>query len=572
MNLPAFLQNVDQMLSAMSEEQIRLFVHEKARMLEEGEREQFLDDLQRAAGRKGSSHEAKAEIDAVNSLHAEVASQCDILLALNEGNRKLDSEFNEEYDDWYNPDVDEVLIVDREKIIPDLEHACELVHQCVDAECFADAEKLLITLEWVDIPITGDYVDYNGESSISLQDLTETSSFDGDWRQAVIDGIYACYMNEPPEKRAEEIFALFCDCGDVDVSLEDIMQAGDQELPDFKRFLSDWQDYLKGQSGNQETLPRRSWSIKTSDFAKKLLQDAVRLNVDAASAVNSARKYGDVEPSLYLTAAQKCFEDEDPEQALRFAREALQTLKYQNGAENVRAAIAQIGIGPAEEMGRSDTAEQLRAEMFRAEPTPENYLELMLNVYSFDDRYHEEVNQIVSSGLNTSGKAYRDMGRPGMLTIAFLDGQFEPVLKKGLSVKEPLGWTGTFMKEGIALFLLGCYAGEADNLPPALQIMIHRSGIRNFELTYGAWRERREMSAPVKQKAMKKIESAISSRVSAILGKHRNYYGECADYIAAIGEVRESLGEAGMAKRMIESYYNQYSRYRAFREELRRYL
>ena len=48
----------------------------------------------------------------------------------------------------------------------------------------------------------------------------------------------------------------------------------------------------------------------------------------------------------------------------------------------------------------------------------------------------------------------------------------------------------------------------------------------------------------------------------------RNYYGECAAYIAALGEVRESMGETGAKQRLMTSYKDTYPRRSAFREEV----
>lgn len=47
-----------------------------------------------------------------------------------------------------------------------------------------------------------------------------------------------------------------------------------------------------------------------------------------------------------------------------------------------------------------------------------------------------------------------------ILLLRFLDGQFEDVLEKGLNPSKALGWTGTFMKQGIALYLLYLYEGQ----------------------------------------------------------------------------------------------------------------
>ena len=44
--------------------------------------------------------------------------------------------------------------------------------------------------------------------------------------------------------------------------------------------------------------------------------------------------------------------------------------------------------------------------------------------------------------------------------LRFLDGQFMDVLDNGLNKSAALGWTGTFMKQGIALYLLYLYEGQ----------------------------------------------------------------------------------------------------------------
>ena len=44
--------------------------------------------------------------------------------------------------------------------------------------------------------------------------------------------------------------------------------------------------------------------------------------------------------------------------------------------------------------------------------------------------------------------------------LRFLDGQFADVLAEGLNKSEALGWSGTFMKQGIALYLLYLYEGQ----------------------------------------------------------------------------------------------------------------
>lgn len=86
------------------------------------------------------------------------------------------------------------------------------------------------------------------------------------------------------------------------------------------------------------------------------------------------------------------------------------------------------------------------------------------------------------------------------------------------------------------------------------------------------WREQVPLTDVEKDEILKKLEKWIRIRVEGIMnGNHRKYYGECASYIAALGEVRESRGEKMAKERLMQSYRETYSRRRAFHDELRAY-
>ena len=81
-----------------------------------------------------------------------------------------------------------------------------------------------------------------------------------------------------------------------------------------------------------------------------------------------------------------------------------------------------------------------------------------------------------------------------------------------------------------------------------------------------------QMESAVKDRAVKRITTLLEKRTEGIMdANRRNYYGECAAYIAALGEVLESLGEKGAKQRLLTSYKDKYSRRSAFREEMRNY-
>lgn len=155
-----------------------------------------------------------------------------------------------------------------------------------------------------------------------------------------------------------------------------------------------------------------------------------------------------------------------------------------------------------------------------------------------------------------------------------------------------LGWSGSFMKEGFALFSLYLYEGT--KLPLGMQRMkeIASSALRftaeeyakglgkeeaddneDFYSCFLKWRALTPMDGAIVDKALRRMKEMVELRVTGIMdASKRNYYGECAAFIAALGEVEESRGGAAGRKQSLMTYYREkYSRRWAFRDELRRY-
>ena len=86
------------------------------------------------------------------------------------------------------------------------------------------------------------------------------------------------------------------------------------------------------------------------------------------------------------------------------------------------------------------------------------------------------------------------------------------------------------------------------------------------------WKSMVQMEHDIRDCAVKKITALLKKRTEGIMSANRrNYYGECAAYIAALGEVQESMGDVGAKQRLMTSYRDKYPRRSAFREEMRSY-
>lgn len=243
---------------------------------------------------------------------------------------------------------------------------------------------------------------------------------------------------------------------------------------------------------------------------------------------------------------------------------------------------------------------------YESDTTAVNYLRALLNGHGTEQKRAELRKVLMALSVNETSSSYEMPGRSfqcseseenkpdsnRILLLKFLDGQFAEVLAKGLNKAAALGWSGTFMKQGIALYLLYLYEGQwtgrgiiamADALKSAMVFSAeeYQKGVAGcgstngndlFYEVFSKWKSMAQMEPEIRTGAMKKITGLLEKRTEGIMdANHRNYYGECAAYIAALGEVRESLGEKGAKQRLMTSYKDKYSRRSAFWGELRNY-
>lgn len=581
MNLVRFLEKVDDTMSYMSNEQLQSCVHEFARTLPENKRQYFLETMVMVQKSKSSFTVIPEKYR--DDIGSEIKTIKGVLSNINDGNRCLASEYNEEWDDWYNSDVDEILFFDSERLLQDIEKGIELLHKCVDMESYSEGCEVAELLSVLEVSVTGDYNDYDG-TPLGIRDLYDHSLLGGTFEKVVKESLYLAYMGNELSVKAEKIYCMMGNYGCYDISLEEIMQSGEQELPDCKEFLLSWIDYLGSQTGRG---------------AKILLQEAQAMLGDDDQILDIARKFVNQHPELYKQLLQKGLEDEKWDKMLQIGLEALDNIPV---TYILRSEIALLTAVFANKLNDSTTTEFCWVEAFRSDTSVLNYMRIRFMTKDWK-RYSKEIRQIYSEVYNKTkmeGKVamnyYEDMPRVNLLhrnvycMLLFFDRDYERVIRIGLSEKNTLGWSYTFMKEGLALFLLLLYKGET--LSKGLDSMLGRvvSGCgfqtdkffagtclnkeRNerelFWELFSKWKDETDIAEDDYSEWMKMIERYISVRTAGIMdANHRNYYGECAAFIAAYGEVCESRGVVGAKADIMEKYRVKYSRRRAFHQELR---
>lgn len=582
MNLTNFLKQTDALTAQYSTEQLIAFIHDIGRVLPENRREEFLGMLKAVGNKAGKvpDRDKAGEID-FDEMYGRVR---DNLRSIDSQEVTLTAILNEEYDDWYSDSGEEFYYEDNSGISDMLDEACSFVHTCIDRGRYKEGFKVGNQMLTMEILCDNEY----DSIEISLGDMVHYKLLERDLKQVILDIIYCAYCAVPAAKRPEILYGVFQNAKRDEITLEAIMQHGDEELPALEEFMPLWITYL---------------GDKTGHIADRLISEAVGLLNNVSLEVRYAEKYAAVHPGLYLNILEngKFAKANDmvsigikamkaiPKKYISRSRAALKTAEYVVAAD-----------------GNLPLLEKCYFAAYESDTSALNYLRVLLNG-SENEKKREGLQKILLKfSERKSGDSFsvyegsylyseREENRPDsnmVLLLRFLDGQFADVLDKGLNKSEALGWTGTFMKQGIALYLLYLHEGQWSGKGIAAMAEIakramrfsaeeYRKGTLGLEGTgendlfcqlFLKWKSMMQMESDVRSRAGKRITALLEKRIEGIMNANRrNYYGECAAYIAALGEVRESMGETGAKQRLMNSYRDKYSRRSAFREEMRHY-
>ncbi len=577
MNLTKFLKRVDEAVKHMSREELENFVYLRARTLPEPKREEFIEQLLYKQGKP----QACVEEYSIDSIKAELTDIMEKLQKIKTGEIGIDSCYNEEYDDWYDSVSDEFIFEDTAGIGNIVQKACEMLHTAIDYNLFSEALSLSDAMTELKVEIFGDYEDFSDEPMNLIRLNTHgIVSFDlTDWG---LDTLNLTYLTEPESKKCEMLYMMFLYFDDENLSIERMMQRGCDDLEDIDEFLADWIKYL---------------GTKKGDIAQRLINEALELLNDGESRLDIAEKYCAEHPGLYeqILVDGAGFSSAE---LLEIGKEALENI-----SENliIRSRIALCTAEYALELNNQLFAEECWIEAYRSNTNPINFLRIAINSRDYESRI-DELRAIYNGFSNK--RADKDVFDKNnelcknivddntYYALMFFGGEFRQVVETGMNVNNALGWSSTFMKCGIALLLIYLFDGE--KLSSGCEAMCSRvmdyisfnkdeylqgtelnaEDIDKKELFWNCfveWKKHTPMEPADREYILKRLDNWISMRVEGIMqANRRRYYGECASYIAALGEVNESLGIKNGKALLMEQYRKKYSRRSAFRTELKR--
>ena len=585
MNLVQFLKQIDELTASCEKAQLAAFIHDRARLLKENGREEFLAELKNTVQKEPKLSDGRTSRKDILKEYEKITAA---LERIEEEELGLEEEYNEEYDDWYNNTVDEVFYRDPDHILDVVEDLCRFVHKCTDQEYYREGVKAGERLFSLTIRNYGDF----GGEEISVKELEEKNLLKTDLKRLLLDTLYCVWQAVPVEERSDRLYEIILNSRIKNLRMEDLMQHGG-ELQDFDEFLELWIDYLGRQSGS---------------MAEKLFEEAIALTGDLEKAAAVAGKCVSVHPGIFLRvldgdwkAAEKKMSARERDQ--KMLEIGLTALELIDSRYVIRSETALKTAEYAKQLGEKEAAGKCYLESFRSGTNAVNYLRALLNCESSEEteKMREALRDIcenVSAGATDWGAAVaaapelkENVPTKRMAyALEFLDGRFTQVSTKRMNKKEALGWTGTFMKEGFALFMLYLYQGK--ELTPGIRQMLAEARqalaftaedyIKGlcmekpesedvlFQECFLKWKSITPMEEADAVKIIRKLEKTLENRVEGIMSANRrNYYGECAAFIAALGEVKESRGEANGKQRYMTSYKEKYPRRSAFRAEMK---
>ena len=392
--------------------------------------------------------------------------------------------------------------------------------------------------------------------------------------------LYLVYMGTKLEERAGSMLNILINANYYNINLERIMQMGDGDLPEFDKFIPLWIDEL---------------SEINSRTVERLMEEAVRLCPDANVMLQNARKYITTNPSLFEQYLISQIGNIDDRILLKNAIEAIESIPVKF---KVRGNIALIAAKLAFNLGEENLAQKQWLTAFSSCTEVTNFLRIRFLKNDWEE-WAQTVDNIVTkqrkdNHSNThsymaSSTGINSLTDEDYFEILFWKGDFETLIKEGMKVKNGIGWSSSFMKEGLAFLLLFLYKGEVDDNPAGLTRMrldtlsrgnygeiyegtniLPKDDEHAFYYLLDKYKNEKTLSYDEIGLLLNNIDRWLQKRVEAITSnQRRNYYYECAAFIAAFGEVKESLGYKNAKQLEMLKYKIKYSRYRSFMQALK---
>jgi hypothetical protein len=590
MNQKVFVQKSDEILDIMSAEELRSCLHNIARKTPENKREAFLqllNDCRNQSDRKenGKKNQLKSLIpdEKVKDKLSEIK---EVFSKIEDGDLCLTAHGYEDYSNGYWASDWIWEYEDNEGIGRIMEDAVLFAHDCMNDCRYEEALSVFKLVMDTQVFVVDEW---GGDSfELSLEEMVEENLVVINLKVLALEVLYSDYQLQPANKRASSLYSYFSYPYFKEIHIEDIFSLGREELRDTDLFFQSWIDLLMQQSG---------------EIAARLLKEGILYYEGTEGLVEMARQGYKEHPSVYLAALLEYEKAHNYEKMKEVGKEALDRLKCNlkiRGELAVKTAQAAFCVNDSEFM------KKCWYEAFLSNSTVPNYLRLFVDgevTREYKELAEKRIEKLCVSNdyysQRISETAKNNIDEIEYKYLYFFSGHFEKVRDWCLEQKSPLGWSGHFIGEGINLMLLYLYADKglrkagkeiAAHLSSRLGfnerknlVFMKENSVFETEVSmqkseeifwniFCLWKLNYRIALDDIKSYVEWLETVIDKRIDGIVGgKYRRKYSDVALLAAAVGEVKESLGEKKAKNIIIERYLKKYSRHTAFREALKKY-
>lgn len=504
----------------------------------------------------------------------------DWMQQIEEGEVYLDAEEYEDYCSGYW-DADWITeYYDNQGIGDKLTYAIRFAKDCVDDRRYEEAHFIY---DW----LWAMYVSTDSEfgEPIGLEELVENKIINTDMKQLALLSLYTDYQIQQPQNRAEDLFLYFGIHTFKKLHIEEMFYAGREQLEATEQFWKDWIALLK---------------TKRGDVASRLLQEAVLYCEGIHGLIEAANETADTHPMLYLTAMKEYDKNHEYSQIEAIGQKAMQKI---DSNMVIRSKIALKAAVAADCLGHTEEMMLFCWEVVRSDSTDRNFLRLF-GTKEMAEKYGLKGQEVLHTCKKGKTESYtRDielqqnyLSDYNYLKLCFYMGDFVKVKNASKNPKGSLGWSGGFIPYGIRMILLylydrpfpskaaaqiAAYVGFQDTDSSELFMGFERDILeesRKYKTSmfwnyFQRWKAYFPMEQQERERYLVWAEKIVYSRADAIVGgQHRNQYGQSAQLLAIVGEIKESMGERGAAEKIFAEYKRKFPRHSSFQSEMKTYF
>ncbi len=554
-SLPAFLNEIDDICKRVSHKELVRRVRNAAQNLPDDCRDGFLLSFRNQDPRFEPLRDEKLSIE---ELFLNVRER---IVLIGEGKKQLDSQYNPDWDDWYNGDH-QFLFTDDDCITADIESALRFIHLCIDREYYREGAEVSLLLSELRISVVGEYNDV--DDTIGLRDFLYEIGIDEKY-DYMNEIMYLLYMgNSLPEK----CNILYNAINELDTyySLSQLKEYENNTLPDFEAFLKSWIEFLINSDVNSNNYDINRYLFS----AQSLIEDIDFL-------ISNAKKHLRDRPEFMLHILED-HQNADPIKLLNAGDYALKHFHATNQTSGfIRSKIALATSQIASNGKQTDRVHDCWMESFRSTPNVVNFLRLRFLLPDYS-KYVDCINAIINEHPRHDK------------VIDFFEGVFDILPDSLDSNKFSLKKVSKLNKELIALYILLLSKSDvlSDEMFALVKLFTESYELDLKELYVGSnkptqsvecvpafwelfkkWRLDYIISDEIANNWLIAIDYWIDNYVSSILKDlRRKEYAFCASFIAGYASIMEVMRNSSKQEIMIQ-YKKKYSRYPAFHRELR---